>query len=84
MSEEQTIRKKENKEKEINISNKENIDINNFANSKDKSISAINLDKDQLFQSFLLFQDFISKNPNIIKENKIKDNIKKEEIEEMK
>ena len=84
MSDEQTIIKKENKEKEINISNKENIDINNFANSKDKSISAINIDKDQLFQSFLLFQDFITKNPNIIKDNKIMDNIKKEEIEEMK
>ena len=84
MSDEQTIIKKENKEKEIIISNKENIDMNNFANSKDKSISAINMDKDQLFQSYLLFQDFITKNPNIIKDNKIMDNIKKEEIEEMK
>ena len=56
MSDELTIIKKENKEKEINIRNKENIDMNNFANSKDKSISAINMDKDQLFKSFLLFK----------------------------
>ena len=38
------------------------------------------MDKDQLFKSFLLFQDFLSKNQNLINEN----NIKKENINEIK
>ena len=63
MSKEQN---KINNEIEINTKNKENLKLIDIKNAKDKIKPTINMDKDQLFQSFLLFQDFISKNPNII------------------
>ena len=67
--------------KEINLIIKENINQNNNSKSQENVIPTINMNKEQLFQSFLLFQDFISKNPNILGENKIINTIKKEENE---
>ena len=67
--------------KEINLIIKENINQNNNSKSQENVIPTINMNKEQLFQSFLLFQDFISKNPNILGENKIINIIKKEENE---
>ena len=81
MSKEQN---KNNNEKEINSKNKENLKLIDIKNTKNKLCPTINMDKDQLFQSFLLFQDFISKNPNIINESKIIETIKKEEVNEVK
>ena len=65
-------------EKEINLDNKEN-DLNDLQYSKDKNVSMINMDKEQLFKSFLLFQDFLSKNPNLINQNSFLNTVKEEE-----
>jgi hypothetical protein len=61
-----------------NITKNEKENIEQIKENKNKTI--INMDKDQLFKSFLLFQDFLSKNQNLINEN----NIKKENINEIK
>ena len=70
-------------EKEINLDNKEN-DLNDLQYSKDKNVSMINMDKEQLFKSFLLFQDFLSKNPNLINQNSFLNTVKEEDIAEKK
>ena len=84
MSDKQNIitdkKKKDNKKEEI-----ENInDLNSFLNSKEFNISSINIDKEQLFKSFLLFQKFLTNNQNIIKENKTIDKNNNEKIIENK
>ena len=48
-----------------NITKNEKENIEQIKENKNKTI--INMDKDQLFKSFLLFQDFLSKNQNLIK-----------------
>ena len=65
--------KTENDEK-INLSN-----LNNYLKSQENTALPLNMNKDQLFQSFLLFQNFLSMNPNLIKGNKIPENLKIEE-----
>ena len=67
---------KDKNEEKINLSN-----INNFLNLQGNNLSPLNLDKDQLFQSFLLFQNFLSMNPNLIKDKKNLENLKIEEKE---
>ena len=79
MSEEKIINNsqenlKEKIEPKINLTN-----FNNYWNLQDNNISQLNIDKDQLFQSFILFQNFLSMNPNLLKDNK---NIEKFKIEE--
>ena len=67
---------KDKNEEKINLSY-----LNNFLNLQNNNLSPLNLDKDQLFQSFLLFQNFLSMNPNLIKDNKNIENLKNEEKE---
>ena len=43
----------------INLAN-----FSNLLNLQDNNISLLNMDKDQLFQSFILFQNFLSMNQN--------------------
>ena len=63
MSEELKNNNSEKVKKEINIIDLNS--INNYMNYKDNTISPINIDKDQLYQSFILFQKFLSMNKNI-------------------
>ena len=58
---------KEGDDTKININN-----LNNFLNSKETNMPTLNIDKEQLFQSFLLFQNFLSMNKNIMNDNKTK------------
>ena len=63
MSEELKNNNSEKVKKEINIIDLNS--INNYMNYKDNTISPFNIDKDQLYQSFILFQKFLSMNKNI-------------------
>ena len=58
-----------------------NTNLINNQKTEENDIKTINMNKEQLFQSFLLFQDFISKNPNLLGENKINNTIKRKENE---
>ena len=63
MSEELKSNNSEKLKKGINIIDLNS--INNYMNYKDNIISPINIDKEQLYQSFILFQKFLSMNKNM-------------------
>ena len=63
------------------IKSQMNLDISNLNNYIDSNIiSSLNLSKEQLFQSFILFQNFLTMNKNQINEINNLKNKKEEEI----